>query len=75
MHSKGGASKAMQIVLNGNQFDTEARTVEELLSNLQIKPERVAVEINLNIIKKADFSTTAIKDGDVVEIINFVGGG
>lgn len=65
----------MQIVLNGNQFDTQARTVAELLSSLQIKPERVAVEINLNIIKKADFATTAIKDGDVVEIINFVGGG
>jgi sulfur carrier protein len=38
-------------------------------------PGRVAVEVNLKIIRKADYVTQGIADGDSVEIVNFVGGG
>jgi sulfur carrier protein len=49
--------------------------IMELLNELLIEPGQVAVEVNLSIIKKADYSTFRLKDGDKVKIVNFVGGG
>lgn len=65
----------MTIKVNGEQYTTETNTLSQLLQELGIIPERVAVEINLKIIKKADFDKFLINEGDVVEIVNFVGGG
>ncbi len=66
----------MKIRLNGQDYNIEEElSVEELLRRLSILPERVAVEVNLQVIRKADFKCFKIKDGDVVEIVNFVGGG
>lgn len=65
----------MRLLLNGNDFDTGAGTIGNLLDELSIAPERVAVEVNLTVIKKPDYPSFAIKEGDRVEIINFVGGG
>ena len=69
----------MQINLNG-----EKRTIPNtsnlvslvsLLSQLNIDPKKVAVEINLQIIPKSSFFDTNIKDGDNIEIVHFIGGG
>jgi sulfur carrier protein len=49
--------------------------IMELLNELLIEPGQVAVEVNLSIIKKTDYSTFRLKDGDKVKIVNFVGGG
>lgn len=66
----------MQIRLNGDVFHLAAPlTVSELLSHLQIDPRRVAVELNLVVLKRDTLDTTTIHDGDEVEIVNFVGGG
>ena len=66
----------MKLTVNGNETDfKDSLTVTELLASLQIEPARVAVEVNLNIIKKCDYEKQALKDGDTVEIVNFVGGG
>jgi thiamine biosynthesis protein ThiS len=66
----------LKIVLNGNPFEVEhAVTISELLSLLNIDPRRVAVEHNLVVVKRASLETTRIRDGDQVEIVNFVGGG
>lgn len=66
----------MKLTVNGNETDfNDGLTVAGLLENLQIEPARVAVEVNLNIIKKCDYEKQALKDGDSVEIVNFVGGG
>lgn len=65
----------MRLIVNGETFETAAATVSELLSELRILPERVAVEVNLSIIKKAHFSSFGLSEGDTVEIVNFVGGG
>ena len=50
-------------------------TVTELLARLQIDPRRVAVEHNLVVLKRDAFDRTTVRDGDEVEIVNFVGGG
>ena len=70
------ANDKMTIILNGDPVDvTGPLTLAALLVQLSVDPRRVAVEHNLNVVKKADYETTEIKDGDQVEIVNFVGGG
>ena len=46
-----------------------------LPQQLEIDARRVAVELNLTVVKKAAYDRSLIKDGDEVEIVNFVGGG
>jgi sulfur carrier protein len=66
----------MILKLNGEPFDTsKAETIQDLLDELGIEAVRVAVEVNLTIVKKADYAAFKLKDGDNVEIVNFVGGG
>ena len=66
----------MEIVLNGEPFDLDGPlSVQALLERLSIDPRRVAVEHNLVVLKRARFDETILKDGDQVEIVNFVGGG
>ena len=66
----------LQITLNGDRFDVVGPlTVAELLGRLEIDPRRVAVEHNLIVLKRAAFGETFVRDGDKVEIVNFVGGG
>lgn len=66
----------MKLKINGTDSEMQdSVTVSGLLETLQIEPARVAVEVNLQIVKKCDFQNHALKDGDSVEIVNFVGGG
>ncbi len=66
----------MRLTVNGETLETSnAATITELLNEIRIEPYKVAVEVNLSIIKKADYSTFRLNDGDKVEIVNFVGGG
>ncbi len=66
----------MKITLNGDPFEIAApQTVSTLLVHLEIDPRRVAVEHNLVVLKRSRFDTTELREGDTVEIVNFVGGG
>ncbi len=65
----------MKVRVNGMEMEVNANTVEELLKELDINPQRVVVEVNLEIVKRDRFSSYKIKDGDSIEIVNFVGGG
>lgn len=65
----------MKLQVNGQEHVTARRTVHELLDELRIAPERVAVEVNLKVIRRADLGQYELREGDVVEIVNFVGGG
>jgi thiamine biosynthesis protein ThiS len=66
----------MRIMLNGDPFTTaEARTIQDLLLQLDVDPRRVAVERNFVVIKRDQYGSTTLADGDQIEIVNFVGGG
>ena len=66
----------MVITLNGERHELDAPvTIAALLVHLGIDSRRVAVEHNLVIVKRAAFDEVVIRDGDVVEVVNFVGGG
>lgn len=65
----------MKLTLNGEVYETSAATVRELLDELKIPQGRVAVEVNLAIVRRAEFDLHRLAEGDAVEIVNFVGGG
>jgi sulfur carrier protein len=65
----------MELKINGQRMDVRAQTVQALLVELGIKTGMVAVEVNLNIVRKKDYAVSTLKAGDTVEIVNFVGGG
>lgn len=66
----------MKLKINGTESEMQdGITISRFLEILQIEPARVAVEVNLQIVKKCDFNDHSLKEGDVVEIVNFVGGG
>ncbi len=69
-------TSSVTITLNGDRYDIPAPlTVTALLESLAIDARRVAVEHNLVIVKRGAFDQTIVREGDAVEIVNFVGGG
>jgi len=65
-----------RITLNGDPYEMDAPlTVSALLARLEIDARRVAVEHNLVVVKRVAYDATMVRDGDHVEIVNFVGGG
>jgi len=66
----------MQIQLNGEKCEVpEGLDVPGLLAHLGLKPARVAIERNLEILPRAKWESTDVSAGDRFEIVHFVGGG
>ena len=64
------------ITLNGEPHDLPSPlTITELLARLDIDPRRVAIELNLVVLKRDLYPSSMVREGDQVEIVNFVGGG
>ncbi len=64
------------ITINGKSIElSENITVSEYLKQNQYRPERIAIELNGSILPKSSYDSTLLKDGDVMEIVSFVGGG
>lgn len=66
----------MTLIINGEPrtFDS-ITTLAELIEKLGIKGDRVAVELNRDIVPRTEWPSAALKDGDKLEIVHFVGGG
>lgn len=66
----------MTIVVNGESKEIRAGTSATLLiESLGLLPEATAVQRNDEIVPRADYGTTMLKEGDIVELVRFVGGG
>jgi len=65
----------MRLVINGEEREFAAATLEALVEELGMKGDRVAVELNREIVPRASWQATALKDGDRLEIVHFVGAG
>ncbi|MBP0946809.1 sulfur carrier protein ThiS [Pseudomonas alliivorans] len=66
----------MHIQLNGESFELpDGATVEALLTRLELTGRRVAVEVNLDIVPRSQHETTALSEGDQVEVVHAIGGG
>lgn len=71
----------MKLQINGEEatFETspgqDTHTLAALIDSLNMKPDRVAVELNRDIVPRDRWPQTPLKDGDRLEIVHFVGGG
>lgn len=66
----------LRVRVNGEELELpEGTSVAAVLERLRIGTPRVAVERNREIVPKADYPTTALACGDVLEVVEFVGGG
>lgn len=63
------------ITLNGDARRTTAATIADLVRELELAPEKVAVECNGEIVPRSTLGEAALADGDTLEIVHFVGGG
>ena len=66
----------LQLIVNGTPRELgSSTTVEQLLAELELDPRAVVVELNREIIRRPAIAATPVHEGDVVEIVHFVGGG
>lgn len=63
------------VTINGEEKNVQGKTVASYLNENGYDIKRVAVELNGDILQKSQYEGTALKDGDSVEIVSFVGGG
>ena len=63
------------VTINGEKLPLDGANLLDWLTAHGYDPRRIAVERNEEIVPKANYAGTVLKDGDVVEIVNFVGGG
>lgn len=65
----------MQIKVNGEARGVPAANVAELVAQLGLNPRQVAIEKNRVIVPRSTYESEPIRDGDEVEIVQFIGGG
>ena len=66
----------INITLNGKQQEIQnGMSVSDLLLKWKVRPELVTVEVNEHILQKLDYDGTALKAGDHVEFVFYMGGG
>ena len=64
------------MILNGKTIDLKGDiSVEQLLKDYDLNPQKVVVEVNMEILDDEVYSTYLLKNEDTVEVISFVGGG
>jgi sulfur carrier protein len=66
----------MKLQINGEPRDVpDGLTLSALVEHLKMKADRVAVELNLEIVPRPNWPSTQLKESDKLEIVHFVGGG
>ena len=63
------------VKINGNQENAAGKPLAEYLETTSFDTRRIAVEINGEIVPKSQYANTLINDGDIIEVVSFVGGG
>ena len=65
----------MKITINGQEQTSGPITLAQLIEQLGMKQDRVAVELNRDIVPRTKWAETSLAEGDRLEIVHFVGGG
>jgi len=63
------------VYINGCEQAANGKSVVDIINEMNIDIRTIAVELNEEIVSKADYDSTTLKDGDVLEVVSFVGGG
>jgi thiamine biosynthesis protein ThiS len=68
--------RILRVQVNGEVRELpEKITLDELVRELSLAPERLAIELNREVVRRAAWPETEMREGDTVEIVHFVGGG
>ena len=65
----------MRVTINGKAEEVFGGTVLEILKAKDVEPHMVAVELNSKILERDELGSTAVKDGDALELLFYMGGG
>jgi len=65
----------MNLTINGESRTVSAETLSALIEQLGMRPDRVAIELNRDIVPRDRWPETRLNEGDRLEIVHFVGGG
>ena len=65
----------ISIILNGEPKQVRSGTVADLVASLGLDVKKVAVERNRDLVPRSTLGDVALADGDILEIVHFVGGG
>ena len=66
----------MRIIVNGDEREIpEPLSVQQLVEHLSLPLERTAIERNLEVVRRTDWTSVQLAEGDRIEIVHFVGGG
>ena len=66
----------MNLIINGDERTfSSPLTLARLVEELGMKPDRVAIELNRNLVPRQQWPETSLSEGDRLEIVHFVGGG
>ncbi len=66
----------MNVILNGEQIEVaDEAGLDELLIQLSLPKQRIAVELNKQVVRRKDWDATRLKEADKIEVVHFVGGG
>jgi len=65
----------MKVFVNGEPREVTETTLAGLVTELDLPVARIAVELNRDVVRRSDWSSTMLKDEDRIEIVHFVGGG
>ena len=63
------------VTINGNEVNASGKTIMELVEENSYKITHIAVERNEEIVPKSQYNSVTVQDGDVIEIVEFMGGG
>lgn len=63
------------VYINGCEQAANGKSIVDIINEMNIDIRTIAVELNEEIVAKADYDKTIVKDGDVLEVVSFVGGG
>lgn len=66
----------MRVYVNGDAREFPGPlSLAQLITELDLPPARIAVELNRTVVRRSDWETTELRDDDRIEIVHFVGGG
>ncbi|MCG8617858.1 MAG: sulfur carrier protein ThiS [Desulfobacterales bacterium] len=65
----------MKITLNGAAFVTDCTDLAALVDTRKLNPSTLVIEHNRRVIQQDDWADTPVREGDTIELLNFVGGG
>jgi len=66
----------MRVFVNGDEKEFGVGiSLAELITQLDLPAPRIAIELNREVVRRSDWSSTMLKDDDRIEIVHFVGGG